>query len=984
MTIQVTAQNELFIAENGSDTNTGTINDPLATLIGARDKARATGAQQIWIRGGRYSYDTTCSLDSQDDGLVISGYQNETVIFDGSRFINAQNFTVVTEQTQLDKLNPIAKGKVQSVQITDPNIIALLTESTAQISINDEMKTLARFPNVGFSHVNNSTINTSGEVNNTMGTYNAPVGPSFRMVESIDADKWNTEITRTKRVGTRGYVSAVWLKEDNRIHSVSGSGDVRLVDGTRYGLGNGGSSRPRRFLVYNILYELDQPGEWYFDVQTSSLYVWFDNPVDQDKTIGVWAGPQLFEINNADGITIQKMTIQNVGKGNNGKGAINVIGVSNNILVAGVRFRFIAAPLTALNFWHDVTNSSAVSCDFYDIPNCTRLYGGEMTSTSISYGNNKIENCHFTQVFSKDFYGKACGINGAGNIFRNNLIHNMNGQPLTHKGVDHLLERNEVFNVGIEEGDGGAFYTGNAIWSHGNTIKHNFVHHIMSVPALIGRAAFFSDDIDGGEFVTENVLYKGGWESIKMNKGAGHNITKNVLLDCHTAIRNGDDSGNNYQTAMNYITNNNTNSNDKNNYVGRMLKAIGIPNWQSGLTTANWSDRIEPFWTNRYSLLQPVVDQYNANNKFGAYECSFDSNLFWSNNTNTRGGSAVVTNSRDIDLSLFEQPDNLNFKFKEPRPTYAPNIPFNNIGLYQDTYRCAIPDKNVYRRNMKLRFEGQASHTNDSYSYANINTRLYYNSGEMVYETIPCADVLPEIAEANEYKFDLGTGNSKVFNDYIRVSNTTKGINFGWTDTSNLESRDRGVTSGVNDLNRDFVMSDQTRVFEARVLNGNWKVLITFGDRDEAHDNMQVKAEGQIIFNDVDSQPAAFFNQIADLDVLDGKLTLEFSDQGGSDPNWQATRIWLRRNGPALSVDNVVLDNQVQIYPNPTRGILNISYHKSIEKASVEIFDNLGRSISKSSIHNGSTINVNSFSTGLYHLKIKIGDRIFNKRFVKE
>jgi len=40
---------------------------------------------------------------------------------------------------------------------------------------------------------------------------------------------------------------------------------------------------------------------------------------------------------------------------------------------------------------------------------------------------------------------------GAGNIFRNNLIHNINGQPVTHQGVDHLIERNELFNVGIED-----------------------------------------------------------------------------------------------------------------------------------------------------------------------------------------------------------------------------------------------------------------------------------------------------------------------------------------------------------------------------------------------------------------------------------------------------------------------------------------------------------------------------------------------------
>ncbi|MDO7172492.1 T9SS type A sorting domain-containing protein [Mariniflexile sp. AS56] len=975
------AQTELYIAPSGSDSNNGTISSPLGTLIGARDKARLTGAKTVWIRGGRYDFDATCYLGAQDNGVTFSGYNNETVIFDGSKFVETQNFETVTEQSKIDKLNPTAVGNVKSYKITDPQIIELLTKPTAQISINDEMKTLARFPNVGFAHVNTSTVNTSQEVKNTTGTYDSPVGATFKMIESINIQKWNAEINRTKRVETNGYISAVWLKEINRIQSIDASGNVQFVDGTKYGLSND-VSKPKRFFVYNMLYELDEPGEWYFDTQDSNLYVWFDNPIDSDTTIGIWAGPQLFEVRDASDIIIKKMTVQNIGKGVNGDGAINIIGSSDNIVVAGVRFRFIAAPITAANIWHDVTNSSIQSCDFYDIPNSTRLYGGKVTSTSISYGNNKIENCHFTQIFSKDFYGKACGMNGAGNIFRNNVIHNMNGQPLTHAGVDHILELNEVFNVGIEEGDGGAFYTGNSIWSYGNTIKHNFVHHIMSVPELLGRAGFFSDDFDGGESIIENVLYKGGWEAIKMNKGAGHSVFKNVLLDCYTGIKNSDDSGSSYQTAMGYITNNNVLSNDKNNYIGRMLKAIGVPNWQSGLTVDNWSERAEPFWTDRYPYMKTVFNKYNENNTMRAFECRFYDNMFWSNNNNVSSGSTVtVSDSKNVDLNLFKDPDNLNFKFNEPRPAYAPDIPFDNIGLYLDQYRCAVPNKDIYRRNIKLRFDGQACHTSDNYSYSSINDRLYYNTGKMVYETIPCADVLPEIAEEHQYKFDLGSPNSKVFAGYTRLSNITSGINYGWVNTTSLRSEDRGSDSGVNDLNRDFIYSDDVKLFEARVLNGNWEVLITFGDKDLAHDNMQVKAEGNIIFNNVDTEPSKFFNKIADVDVLDGKLSLEFSDLGGSNSSWQATRIILTRKGEALSTDVQVLNSQIKTMPNPTNGNFEVLFALPLNQVSIDIYNMYSQLVSSNEYvikNNKVQLDLKNKPDGVYLIHIKI-DNIRSK-----
>ncbi|TNJ45845.1 T9SS type A sorting domain-containing protein [Tamlana fucoidanivorans] len=991
---------EIFVSEAGSDSNTGSVDSPLATIIGARDRARITGAKRIWIRGGRYNYDATCNLDSQDSGLKISGYNDELVIFDGSKFIDPEGFTDVVDPVLLGKLHASAAspGRIKSTVVTDNQIIALLTKSTAQISINDKMKTLARFPNLGYATFNNNTINTSGEVTwnaskTHLGDYSNPKGGAFRLLEtSPDFSKWSAEAARTERVGVRGYFTAVWLKETNRVFSVaSGSGEIKLVDGSRYGLASGGAnSKIRRVFIYNMLCELDEPGEWYFDTDDNRLYVWFDEILDASTKIGVWAGPQLFQINNANDITIEKITIQNVGSGNNGDGAINVEGASDNIRVAGVRFRFIAEPITALNFWHDVSNSKVLSCDFYDIPNATRLYGGGNKPTKSSPpGNNSIENCHFTQVFSKDFYGKACGVNGKGNKFINNLVHNMNGQPITHSGFNHTFERNEIFNVGIEEGDGGAIYTGNAVWTYGNTLKHNFVHHLMSVPSLLGRAAFFSDDVDGGETIEENVFYKAGWETIKTNKGAGHDVLRNVVLESYTGIRSGT-SISTYNTAMDYLTTNPV-SNDKSNYIGRMLKDIGLSNWQTNLTVDNWNTKIDPDWFNLYPRFQNVMNAYITNKKFSDYRCYYTGNMFFgSKNVDIqKGDAASVSGSQSITLSLFEDPNSLSFKFKEPRPAYAPSIPFQNIGLYLDDYRCAVPNKNIYRRNIKLRFDGQDAHNpSASYNYNTINDRLYYNTGVMVYATIPCANILPEISEAIEYLFDLGTPSSVVFTDYTRVSDITTGINFGWVDSTGLESLDRGAEPGVNALNRDFVTSADAKVFEARVVDGNWKVVITLGDKEIARDNMQIKAEGVVQKTGINRDAKQFLNEVFDVDVIDGKLTLEFSDEGGTDPNWVVTRIKATRNGDALMIPENQGDlNLVQIYPNPAETSLYINLEGVFrnDKVDIDIIDNLGRIIlSRKSMDYDRSIDVSNFSRGIYYIKLKLENQTTIKRFIKQ
>jgi hypothetical protein len=926
--ISIQAQTELFIAKNGNDNNPGTILNPLATLNGARDKARSTGVKTIWIRGGRYGFDTTCRLDAQDAGITFSGYQNEKVIFDGSKFIDQQKFTVVTDGSLLAKLNDKAKTNAYSQVITDPALITLLKAPTSQISINDKMITLARFPNLGFVHVNNSTV--SQEQANVVGTNTNPVGAKFRTIETIDGGKWRAEIARIRKGFISGYVSADWYKEQIPLNSANADGDIRLTNGSRYGFQKG--SKINRFFVFNLLCELDEPGEWYFDDTDSRLYLWPSTPINPDMRVGVWAGPQCFEIRDAQNIKIKKITIQNIGRGNNGDGAINITGKCDNIEVAGVTFRFIAAPITAVNIWNDVTNSGVRSCDFYDVPNNSRLYGGKITAGSVEYGRNYIENCHFTEVYSKDFYGKACGISGAGNIFRNNLIHNMNGQPVTHAGAEHIIELNEVFNVGIEEGDGGAFYTGASIWSFGNVLRHNFVHHIMSVPQLLGRAAFFSDDLDAGETVIENVLYKGGWEAIKMNTGGGHTIVRNVLLECYTGIRNGDAGTAAYNKYADFLLSN-PKSTDKENQIGRMLQVIGKPDWETGLTKDNWTDRVGDFWTNRYAGMRFLYKAYNDNNTIKAYECRFYDNLFYGNKTDINGGpTAAVRGSQKITLDLFADPANLNFKFKEPRPAYAPDIPFERIGLYKDEYRCAVPDKNTYRKNIKNRFANQASHTSDPYDYKTINQRLYYNTGKIIYDLVPCTnDPAPDVLEVDEHKFDLGTPASPVFNGYTRVSHLTTEADYGWTSIASLDSRDRGTATGANDINRDFVFSAVAKTFEAKVNNGTWKVVLTFGDVTNAHDNIQVKAEGQTKLTGINTTAGNFITQAFTIDVTDGKLSLEFSDQGGVDKNWILTRIWLIKENTALFTNKSGLQNQetslIRLYPNPVKNFVTSTGH---------------------------------------------------------
>lgn len=154
---------------------------------------------------------------------------------------------------------------------------------------------------------------------------------------------------------------------------------------------------------------------------------------------------------------------------------------------------------------------------------------------------------------------------------------------------------------------------------------------------------------------------------------------------------------------------------------------------------------------------------------------------------------------------------------------------------------------------------------------------------------------------ANETTFDFGTPSSKIFDNAVRIDHTTKFNDFGWTNTSDLDSRDRGEDSNTNSLNRDFVFSNKRKVFEARVKPGVWEVLVTFGDKLFDRDRMAVKAEGELKISNFSTKAGRFRNGRFQTEVKDGKLSLEFSDQGGSNPHWTITRVKIKRVSGLLS-----------------------------------------------------------------------------------
>jgi fibronectin type 3 domain-containing protein len=135
-------------------------------------------------------------------------------------------------------------------------------------------------------------------------------------------------------------------------------------------------------------------------------------------------------------------------------------------------------------------------------------------------------------------------------------------------------------------------------------------------------------------------------------------------------------------------------------------------------------------------------------------------------------------------------------------------------------------------------------------------------------------------------QFDFGTVSSPVETGYVQVTHATvysTGAGYGWASTAGVGSRDRGAP---DDLRRDFVYSNIDRTFNIDIANGNYRVTVIIGDRNFAHNLIDVSAEGILKINDLTVPANTFNTQTFTVTVSDGQLNILFHDAGGTDANW--------------------------------------------------------------------------------------------------
>jgi hypothetical protein len=283
------------------------------------------------------------------------------------------------------------------------------------------------------------------------------------------------------------------------------------------------------YFVFNVLEELDRPGEWHLDRDSGVLYCWPTADPGQPTLELSMLDTPLVELTDVSHVTFQRLTFEL------GRADGLVIRGGSDCLVAGCTVRNLGgtAVIVAGGWRHGV-----FGCDLYQLGRGgTAVRGGDRKT--LTPGGHFVENCHVHDFSRVDrTYTPAVLLEGCGNRIAHNSFHHTPGHGMRIEGNDHLVELNEISHVVYESDDqAGLDIYGNPTY-RGNVFRWNYWHDIASGRPC-GQAGIRLDDAICGVLMYGNVFCRASdsnFGGIQIHGGKENIVDNNVFVDCLHAI----------------------------------------------------------------------------------------------------------------------------------------------------------------------------------------------------------------------------------------------------------------------------------------------------------------------------------------------------------------------------------------------------------------------------------------------------------------
>ncbi len=507
------------VSASGSDGSPGTLAQPFATVNKALEANRAAGpveaGQEVLIQlaSGRYELTHTISLggaDSANGPLRIIAATPGGTIISGSKQLSG--FTLVTDPSVLARLPAEALGKVMQCSLSTLGITDY-GSVWDQISSGGVVQPLARWPNSGFVPI--ARVSDNGW----------PDRPQTFVYHGNRPSRWTT----APDAWLHGYFHGSAYDDRVAIGSINPpAGTITTATSVRTWTGWPEMNTGAPYRAFNLLEEIDQPGEWYLN-RTSGILYWYPT-ADVAATVmdyPILTAPMLV----ADGVS--KLRVEGiVFEGSRGSG----LQLSNctDSLISGCTIRNLGGGGVAFSGGQ---RNAMIGCDLVGIKS-TSCHVDAGNRDTLVRGDTVIANCRIRN------FAVGMALYGVGNRVTHCKFENSFTTAIWFKGAEHLVEYNEFRNV-VNEGDdsgviaswGNPTYRGN-IWRF-NRFTYcggGYTQGGVTGWRFFGTNIFRFDDAISGQNVYGNIVdHHDVWGQLagamEVNSGRDNIFDNNLILD---------------------------------------------------------------------------------------------------------------------------------------------------------------------------------------------------------------------------------------------------------------------------------------------------------------------------------------------------------------------------------------------------------------------------------------------------------------------
>ncbi len=538
----------LHVAPDGKDTNPGTREQPFATLNQALAANRAAGAvaggTAIELAAGRYPLAETIALTDADSGkpeapLSIRAATPGTAVISGSRRLTG--FTAVIDKSVLGRLPKEARGKVMQCDLSELGITdfgSIQEQPMVNLAVNGVPQNLARWPNSGFVRIGNMVDNGNIDPNDPKKNR-----PQIFTWTSDRPSRWTT----APDAWLQGYLATNWMYGSVAVGAIDPQAKT-ITTAWCYNRLSGWpdikSGAP--YAIFNLLEEIDQPGEWYLDRAKGVLYLYPSaNPGAAAVDLSILPGPMLTATNTSH-VRIEGLVFEG------GRSSGVELHNSNDCLIAGCTVRNVSGVGVSINGGQ---RNSMIGCNLHDLEHAAcHINGGDVDT--LTPGGHLLANCRFRN-FSRTSRSAGISLNGVGHRITHCVFEDCPSSAIGFAGFNFLVEYNEFRNCCNEVDDYGVIYAwGNPTW-RGNIWRFNKFSHCGGgytqgwlQNRYFGTSAFRFDDAVSGQTVYGNVFTHfdlwGTSAGVMGNNSGRDNIYDNNLVTDSRGLNYGYFDGGNH------------------------------------------------------------------------------------------------------------------------------------------------------------------------------------------------------------------------------------------------------------------------------------------------------------------------------------------------------------------------------------------------------------------------------------------------------